>query len=109
MSSVSLLNAVQRHLRIISRMMSPSTLQTVVVALVLSRRDYANSVLVSARILSEMSAVSASARLIYGLQRFDHVSEALMVLHWLQSVFNSNWRYWSTEFYTARPQNTSDR
>jgi len=37
--------AVLRHLRLISRLLSPTTLKTVVVALVLSRLDYANSVL----------------------------------------------------------------
>ena len=37
--------AVLRQLRLISRLLSPSTLKTVVVALVLSQLDYANSVL----------------------------------------------------------------
>ena len=37
--------AVLRQLRLISRLLSPATLKTVVVALVLSRLDYANSVL----------------------------------------------------------------
>jgi len=30
------------------------------------------------------SVLNASARLIYGLRQFDHVSEALMSLHWLR-------------------------
>jgi len=50
--------AVLRHLQLISRMLSPSTLKTVVVALVLSRLDfvYVNSVLTG---LGETSAIGA--------------------------------------------------
>ena len=79
--------AVLRQLRLISRLLSPSTLKTVVVALVLSRLDYANSVLTGlpAYLVKRLQSVlNASARLIYGLRRFDHVSNALMSLHWLR-------------------------
>jgi len=37
--------AVLRHMRLISRLLSPTTLKMVVIALVLPRLDYANSVL----------------------------------------------------------------
>jgi len=72
-----------RHLQLIIWLLSPTTLKLVVVALVLSRLDYANSVLTSlpAYLVKRLqSMLNASARLIYGLRRFDHVSEAL---HWL--------------------------
>jgi len=58
------------------------------------------------------SVLNASARHIYGLGRFDHVSEALCRCFGCasHSVSNSNWRsWWSTEFYTATPQTISDR
>jgi len=56
-------------------------------ALVLSRLDYANSVLTGlpAYLVKRLQSVLiASARLIYELRRFYHVSEALMSLHWLR-------------------------
>ena len=77
---------VLRRLRLISRLLSPATLKTADVSLVLSRLDYANSVLIGlpAYLIKRLQSVlNASARLIYGLRRFDHISEALMSLHWL--------------------------
>ena len=79
--------AVLRQLRLISRLLSSSTLKTVVVALVLSRLDYANSVLTGlpAYLVKRLQSVlNAAARLIYGLRRFDLVSNALISLHWLR-------------------------
>ena len=79
--------AVLRQMRLISRLLSPSTLKTVVVALVLSRLDYANSVLTGlpAYLVKRLQSVfNASTGLIHGLRRFDHVSNALMWLHWLR-------------------------
>ncbi len=79
--------AVLRHLRHIRRSVSPSTLQTLVVALVLSRIDYANSVLTGLPgylIKRLQSVLNAAARLIYGLRRYDHISNALVMLHWLR-------------------------
>jgi hypothetical protein len=75
--------AVICHLRQIRR--SPSTLQTLVVALVLSGLDYANSVL--AGLPADLtkclrSELNAATRLIYGLRQYEHVSDALMTLHW---------------------------
>jgi len=78
--------AVLRHLRLISRLLSPTTLKTVVVALVLSRLDYANSVLTGLPtylVKRSQPVLNTSAHLIYGLRRFDLVSEALIPLHWL--------------------------
>jgi len=79
--------AVLRHLRLISRFLSPTTLKTVVVALVISWLDYANSVMTGLPVYLVkrlQSVLNASAHLIYGLWRFDHVSDALISLHWLR-------------------------
>jgi len=59
----------------------------VVVTLVLSRLEYANSVLTGLPTYSVkrlQSVLNASAHMIYRLRRFDHVSEALMSVHWLR-------------------------
>ena len=79
--------AALRHLRQISRLLSSETLQTLVVALVISRLDYANSVLAGLpAYLTKLlqSVLNAAARLVYGLRRYDHITDALMTLHWLR-------------------------
>jgi len=76
---VALCIAVVRQLRLISRLLSPTTLKTVVIALVITRLDYANSMLTGlpAYLVKRLQSVlNALARLIYGLWRFDHVSDA---------------------------------
>jgi len=64
-----------------------ATFQSLVVALVLSRLDYGNSVLVGLPIhlVRRLQSVqNAAARLICRLRRFDHVIDALVSLHWLR-------------------------
>jgi len=59
-----------------------------VVSLVLSRLDYGNAVLVGllAYLLRRLQSVmNAAARLIFGLRRTDHFSNALIILHWLRA------------------------
>ena len=62
---------------------------TVMVALVHSRLDYGNGVLVglpaylTRRLWSVLNAV---ARLIYRLRTRDHISDALISLYWLQDA-----------------------
>ena len=53
--------------------------------LVHSRLDYCNSVLVALALVSLQlqSVLNSAARLIFGLKRFDHITPALMDLHWL--------------------------
>ena len=56
-------------------------------ALVISRLDYVNSVLVGlpAYLTKRLQSVlNAAARLVFGLRRYDHISDALMILHWLR-------------------------
>ena len=77
--------AVRRQLRQVHRSVPLGTFQALISALVLTRLDYANSVLVGlpAYFVQRLkSFLNASARLIYGLRRHDHVSDALITLHW---------------------------
>jgi len=58
-----------------------------VVRLVLSRLDFVNSALVgiSAYLLCRLQSVlHASARLIYCMKRSEHITDALISLHWLR-------------------------
>ena len=55
-------------------------------ALVHSRLDYCNSVLTHlprSLVQQLQSVLNSAARLIFGLKRFDHITPALMDLHWL--------------------------
>lgn len=79
--------AVLRQLRQLRRSVSSSTFQMLVPALVLARLDYANSVLIGlpAYLVKRLQSVlNAAARLVFGLRRTDHVSDALTTLHWLR-------------------------
>jgi len=85
--TVSRCFAALRQLRQIRRSVPTTTFQTLVVALVISRLDYGNGVLVGlpAYLVRRLQSVqNAAARLIYNLRRFDHVTDALVTLHWLR-------------------------
>jgi len=69
------------------RSVPSATLQMLVVALVHSRRDYGNGVLVGlpARLMRRLQSVlNAAARLIYRLRTSDHITDALISLQWLR-------------------------
>ena len=58
-----------------------------VVALVHSRLDYGNGVLVGipAHLMRQLQSIlNAAARLIFNLKRSDHITDALVSLHWLR-------------------------
>ena len=76
--------AVLRQLRQIRNSVSTATFQTLVVALVMCRLDYGNSVLIglSIHLIPLQSVQNAAARLVCKLQRFDHIKDALIGLHW---------------------------
>jgi len=79
--------AALRQLRQIRNSVPTATFQSLVVALVQSRLDYGNSVLVGLPIhlvLRLQSVQNAAARLICRLRRFDHVTDALVSLHCLR-------------------------
>jgi hypothetical protein len=74
-------------LRQLRRSLPATTIQTLVVALVLNRLNYANSTLVGLPtylIRRLQSVLNASARLIYGLGRHAHITDALISFHWLR-------------------------
>jgi len=60
-----------------------ATLQTLVVVLMHSRLDYGDAVLVSIPAYLQ-SALNAAARLIYRLGFRDHITDAIISLHWLR-------------------------
>jgi len=58
-----------------------------VVTLVNSRLDYGNGALIGLPVYLTrrlQSVLNAAARLIFNLRRSDHVSDALISLHWLR-------------------------
>ena len=70
-----------------SSLHSAATFQTLVVALIHSRLDYGNSVLVGlpAYLIRRLQSVlNAATRLIFHRRRSDHISDALVCLHWLR-------------------------
>ena len=75
-----------RGLRQIRRCVPPATLQMMVVALVHSRLHYGNGVSVGlpAYLLRQLQSVlNAAARLIFRLKSSNHITDALISLHWL--------------------------
>jgi len=83
--TVSRCFASLRQLRQIRHLVPTTTLQMLVVALVHSRPDYANSVLVGlpAYLLRQLQSVlNAAARLVYRLTARDHITDALINMHW---------------------------
>jgi hypothetical protein len=79
--------AALRQLRQICQLVPPTTFQTLVVVLVLSRLDYGKGVLVSlpAYLVRRLQSVfNASARLIHHLRRSEQSTGALVGLHWLR-------------------------
>ena len=79
---------VLRQLHSIRHSVPATTFQTLIVSLVLSRLDYGNAVL--ARLPAYLfrclqSMMNAATRLIYGLRHSDHISDALISLHWIRA------------------------
>jgi hypothetical protein len=75
------------ELRAIRRYASPAVMQSLVTPLVLSRLDYYNSVLyrLPATAVHRLQAIqNAAARLIFNIRRPEHVTNALISLHWLR-------------------------
>ena len=74
-----------RQLRSIRRCIPTSVFNSLVSALVLSRLDYCNSdsLLIDLPV-SLQSVQNAAARLIFNLIRCDHITDALISLHWLR-------------------------
>ena len=79
--------AVLRQLRAIRQYVSPAVLQTLVTTLLLTRSDCGNAVLYglpAVQLRRLQSVQNAAARLIFGLRRTAHITDALICLHWLR-------------------------
>ena len=75
-----------RLIRRLGKALSVESKLLLVHALVHSRLDYCNSVLARlpwSLVQQLQSVLNSAARLIFGLKRFDHITPALMNLHWL--------------------------
>ena len=75
-----------RLIRRLDKALSVESKLLLVHALVHSRLDYCNSVLVRlpwSLVQQLQSVLNSAARLIFGLKRFDRITPALMDLHWL--------------------------
>ena len=75
-----------RLIRRLGKALSVESKLLLVHALVHSRLDYCNSVLTHlprSLVQQLQSVLNSAARLIFGLKRFDHITPALMDLHWL--------------------------
>lgn len=79
----------------IGKYLSKNSLQRLVNALVISRLDYANSILygVPKNDMDKLQRIqNTAARLIAGIKKFDHITHVLKELHWLpiESRINFN-------------------
>lgn len=75
-----------KNLRLIKRYVPYDVFKQLVVAFILTRLDYCNSLFYSVNIelVNSIQLVqNTAARLIFGLKKFDHISERLKSLHWL--------------------------
>lgn len=76
-----------RQLRHLRRYVNDDCFRSLVVALIHSRLDYGNIVLVGLPIFRQrllQSVLNAAARLTFRLRRYDHITDALAILHWLR-------------------------
>jgi len=82
-----------RQLRQIRNSMPTATFQLLVVAMVISRLDYGNGVLIGLPthlVCHLLLAQNAAARLFFKLQHFDHITDAHVSLHWCASRSTSS-------------------
>ena len=76
-----------RRIKSIRRSVSVTVLQSLMVALVLSRLDYGSTVLASLpkQLLDKLLSVqNAAARLVFAARCNDHITRLLHSLHWLR-------------------------
>jgi len=85
--TVSRCFAALRQLRLLGRYVTNDCFHSLVVSLVHSRLDYGNFVYVGLPVYLQrrlQAVLNAAARLVFRLCRYDHVTDALAVLHWLR-------------------------
>ena len=85
--TVSRCFTVLRQLRSIRYSVPVTTFQTFIVLLVLSRLDYENAALAGlpAYLFRRLQSVMNAAARLDGLRHSDHISDALITLHWLRA------------------------
>ena len=79
--------ATLRQLRTIRRSVPLPVFQLLVAVLVLSRLDYCNNLLINlpASLIQRLQSVqNAASRLIFNMRRSEHITDALISLHWLR-------------------------
>jgi hypothetical protein len=79
--------AALRQLRAVRQYVAAPVMQSLVTSLVLTRMDYCNGVffgLPAVQLCRLQTIQNSAARLIYKLRRRDHISDALISLHWLR-------------------------
>ena len=84
-----------RRLRQVRRRIGEEVTQQLVLALIMSRLDYCNSVLavLQTSTLQPLQRVqNAAARLVFGLSRPEHVTPTLIQLHWLPVRYRIKFR-----------------
>jgi len=85
--TVSRCFAALQQLRHLRRYVTNDCFRSLVVSLVHSRLDYGNFVFVGLPVYLQrrlQAILNAAARLVFGLRRYDHVTDALAILHWLR-------------------------
>ena len=93
--TVSRCFAALRQLRQLRRFVSNDCFRSLVVSLVHSRLDYGNFVYVGLPAYQQrrlQSVLNAAARMVFHLRRYDHVTDALAILHWLRIPERVNFR-----------------
>jgi len=114
--TVSSCFAALRQLRSIRHLVSATVFQSLVAALVLCRLDYGNGTLVvlPAYLVRRLQSVqNAAARLVFRLRRSDHITDALVSLHWLRVPERITFKVagapcWPIGLYMAMPRSTCD-
>jgi hypothetical protein len=103
--------AALRQLRQLCRYVSDECFRSLLVALVHSRLDYGNFILVRSpayRLGYLQSVLNAAARLTHRLGRYDYITDALVSLHWLRvpSASTTCWSFSHIASFMARLQAT---
>jgi len=79
---------ILRRLRSIRRLLTRSVFQSIVVALVLSKRDFGNATMAGLplyQLRRLQSVMNATARLVFSASRYDQIMPLLHRLHWLRA------------------------
>ena len=75
-----------RQLKVLRRCLTSKTANTLVVSLVFSKLDFCNSLLygIPECLIKKLQLLqNACARLVTGVKKYDHITDALRKLHWL--------------------------